>query len=62
MSFLRDTLEDTECKHDTKYRAPYLALLELVWQMHNKGLQDLVNKLDGKVLTCSGLSFVLHFS
>ncbi|KAF2354373.1 N-acetyltransferase B complex non-catalytic subunit [Trinorchestia longiramus] len=46
VSFLRDNLEDTECKHDTKYRAPYLALLELVWQMKASGLEDLVPKLD----------------
>ncbi|XP_018024748.1 N-alpha-acetyltransferase 25, NatB auxiliary subunit [Hyalella azteca] len=45
VSFLRDNLKDTESRHNTKYRAPFLALLELVWQMRAAGLEDLVVEL-----------------
>uniref|UniRef100_A0A6A7FX51 N-terminal acetyltransferase B complex subunit MDM20 homolog n=1 Tax=Hirondellea gigas TaxID=1518452 RepID=A0A6A7FX51_9CRUS len=45
VKFLRDVLADSIKQHGTKYRAPYLALMQLVYALNDAGLQDLVPKL-----------------
>lgn len=49
VSWLRGVLATSEEQHGTKYRAPYLALLQLAWELDRAALRRLLPKLEVRV-------------